>query len=119
MSENKTADILCLDDYKNALRGEIYTVIWHNPSDDEMAIFEQYVADYIADQVNHEKRADFTGICGILYDCRREQFCCCADCGEYFLPDEMNPDNTEYCRKCKPVYDPDWDYESSKADRDD
>lgn len=119
MNENKTAGTLCLDDYKNALRGEIYGLICHNPSDDEIAIFERHVADYIADQVNDGKRADFTGICCALLDCRNDEFCCCADCGEYFLPSEMNPDNPDYCVNCKAIYNPDWEWEQAKEDRKD
>lgn len=106
MSENKTAGTLCLDDYKNALRGEIYRLIWHNPDDAELAMFEKYAADYIADQVNANKQPDLCGVCSALLDCKNENFMRCEECGEYFLPSELN---LGYCTRCKPYRDPDFE----------
>lgn len=112
MNENKTAGTLCLDDYKNALRGEICDLIGHYPDDAELALMEQYAADYTADQVNTNKQPNLCGLCSALLDCKLENFQPCAECGGYFLPDEMNG---YHCTKCKPFYDPDFEW---KLERD-
>lgn len=110
-----TSKILSMTDFESALRGEIASAIYHTPDDTEMAEFEQYIADYISDCINAGKNPDLTGICIAISDCRHDKFKECADCGEYFLYDEMNQDyGHEYCLRCKPHYDPDFEWKQNK-----
>lgn len=109
-------DILSIIDYKAALRGEIADTIYHTPDDNEMLEFEKYVADYIADCINANKQPTLSGICAAISDCRQDRFMCCNNCGEYYLCDEMNDETGDaYCLKCKPYYDPDFEW---KLERD-
>lgn len=110
MDENKNAGTLCLDDYKNALRGEICDLIGHNPDADEFAQMEQYAADYVADCLNADKLPTLSGLAVSLLECRNGYFKQCNDCGDWFLYDEFNDGVCgDYCLKCKPYRDPDFE----------
>ena len=107
MNEEKQAGQLYLDDYKNALQGEICGLIGHNPDDDEFEQMSIYAADYVADCVNEGKLPNLTGLGYSLLVCKKEQFIQCNECGDYFLPREINSCGGCYCLGCKPNYDPD------------
>jgi len=101
-------EIISITDYKTALRGEIYCLIYHNPTDEELELFERYVSDYLSDCVNTDKHATLTGICAALLDCKQENFRACDECGDYYLPHEFNDECMgNYCLNCKPYRDPD------------
>lgn len=115
----KKREILSITDYKAAMLGEIYSLIYHTPTDEELELFEEYVANYIADRINDDKRPDLTGMARALLDCKDENFVCCADCGDCYLRSEMNQDyGCEYCLECKPYKDEDFERELADADRD-
>lgn len=105
-------------DLEAALRGEIEGLIYHNPTDEEMELFERDAADYIAICIEDNKKPDLSGLACALLDCRNDNFRACADCGDYYLWSEMNPDDKDYCCKCKPIYDPDYEWKQAQADRD-
>lgn len=107
MTQKIQAGQLCLDDYKNALTGEICDQIGHNPNADELATMEAGAADYVADCVNRDKVPTLTGLCVALMECKHANFTQCTECGEWFLSDEINQDTGEHCLACKPYYDPD------------
>lgn len=111
-------DVLSITDYKAAFRGEIADAICRTPDDNELLEFEKYVADYIADCINADKLPTLSGMCAAILDCRRDCFMCCNDCGEYYLYDEMNPDDRAYCQNCKPVSNTDLEQEWDRDHRD-
>lgn len=101
-------EILSITDFNAALRGEIYGWIGHMPSDKEQAEFERYIADYIAECINNDKRPELTGVCVAILECSKESFRQCDDCGDRYLPDEFNSEEWgNYCIHCKPYRDPD------------
>lgn len=101
-------EILSIDDYKTALRGEINGLIYHNPTDDELELFETYVSNYLSNTIDTGKKPDLTGICCALLDCKKENFRACDECGEYYLPHEFNDECMgNFCLNCKPYRDPD------------
>lgn len=115
----KKREILSITDYKAALLGEIYGFIGHNPTDEELELFEEYAANYIADCINDDKRPDLSGMACALLDCKDENFVRCVDCGDCYLRSEMNQDyGCEYCLECKPYKDEDLERELADADRD-
>ena len=107
MDEKKQAGKLYLDDYKDALRGEIYELIGHNPDNAELEKMTEYAADYIGDCYSAGKLPNLSGMAYAMLICRQEQFKQCAECGDYFLWDEINTDTGEHCINCRPYYDPD------------
>lgn len=107
MDEKKQAGKLYLDDYKDALRGEIYDLIGHNPDNAELEKMTEYAADYIGDCYSAGKLPNLSGMAYAMLICRQEQFKQCAECGDYFLWDEINTDTGEHCLNCRPYYDPD------------
>ena len=107
MDEKKQAGKLYLDDYKDALRGEIYELIGHNPDNAELEKMTEYAADYIGDCYSAGKLPNLSGMAYTMLICRQEQFKQCAECGDYFLWDEINTDTGEHCINCRPYYDPD------------
>lgn len=107
MDEKKQAGKLYLDDYKDALRGEIYELIGHNPDDAELEKMTEYAADYIGDCHSAGKLPNLSGMAYAMLTCKQEQFKQCAECGDYFLWDEINTETGEHCLNCRPYYDPD------------
>lgn len=100
--------LLTITDYDAALRGEIRGWIGHEPDDDELKVFEQAVADYIADRINENKHVDLNGICAAILDCKQDNFHQCDECGDYFLPAAFNDACIgNFCLNCKPYRDPD------------
>lgn len=107
MNKKNQAGQLCLDDYKNALLGEICGLIGHNPDDAELEKMTEYAADYVADCYGAGKLPNLSGLAFALLTCKKEQFKQCAECGDYFLWDEINTETGEHCIDCRPYYDPD------------
>lgn len=107
MNEKKQAGKLYLEDYKDALRGEIYNLIGHNPDDAELEKMTEYAADYIGDCYSAGKLPSLSGMGYAMLVCRQEQFKQCVECGDYFLWDEINTETGEHCITCRPYYDPD------------
>jgi len=107
MNEKKQAGKLYFDDYKDALRGEIYGLIGHNPDDAELEKMTEYAADYIGDCYSAGKLPNLSGMAYAMLICKQEQFKQCTECGDYFLWDEINTETGEHCLNCRPYYDPD------------
>lgn len=92
---------------EKALLGEIYGNIWHNPDPAELETVKKYLADYVADLAEQKKRFDLTALAVGVADAVHDHFLECEECGEKFLPDEMNHDGDWYCLQCRPYSDPD------------
>lgn len=108
MDKTKQPGKLYLDEYKNALAGEIRDLIGHQPDADEFAQMEQYAADYVADCVNDDKLPTLSGLAVALLECRDGYFKRCNECGDWYLYGEFNDGICgDYCLNCKPYRDPD------------
>lgn len=93
---------------KEILMNDIRTVIGHNPSADELKVFMDYIRDTYDDLKQKDKSMYISNIELALYDCRRDNFHQCEECGDWFLTgsDDWNFDNY-HCINCKPNSDPD------------
>lgn len=91
---------------KQIFINEIVNVIGHNPSQEEYKIFYEHVHDFIMENVQKGKKVYMSMVELEIYNCRDQYFSQCEECGDYFLPDEMN-ESGYCCLKCKPNYDPD------------
>lgn len=89
---------------KNAVR----TVLEHEPDEKELKVFMDYVEGTFSDMERAGKRMTPTDIEIAIYDCRKDCFVQCEECGEYFLPEqEYWNEYAHCCRECKPYSDPD------------
>lgn len=90
---------------ESALLGEIYGQIWHNPDAIELKTIMDYLGDYVKDLAEQKKRLDLSALAVGVADAVHDNFLECEECGEKFLPGEMN-DIEKKCIHCKPNYDP-------------
>lgn len=91
------------------IRNEITLSIGHNPDKDELQKFIDYIHDSIADSIRENKKIYISQIEIAILDCKKENFIQCEECGEWFLPSEIN-EATGCCTKCTPYEDPDYYY---------
>ena len=90
------------------LKNTINIVIGHMPDETEYQTCVDYIEGTLSDMEQDGKRMSTVDILNVLFDCRKDCFAQCEECGEYFLPtsDEWNS-YAHCCRKCKPYADPD------------
>lgn len=93
------------------IRNEIQSIIGHQPDKAELDVFMEHLHDFISDKYEERKKNPMARLflCDIemnLRETARDYFRSCQDCGECFLPDEMNDDGY-HCLNCKPHQDPD------------
>lgn len=89
------------------IRNEITLQIGHTPDKNEQQKFIDYIHDRISDLKKDGKKIYLSHIEMAILDCRNDNFAQCQECGEWFLPDEMN-DTTGCCINCTPYHDPDF-----------
>ena len=85
------------------IRNEIADALGHAPNKAEQDKFIAYIHDEIAEKINADKKVYLVDIEYAIKVCRDECFKVCEECGEYFLPEEMNELGYE-CLNCKPNY---------------
>lgn len=89
------------------IRNEIAVALGHTPFDDEQECFMNYIHDGLADKIYADLPIMLKDVSDAICLCREECFWCCQECGEWFLPSEMNDYGGHYCLNCKPFDDPD------------
>ena len=94
--------------FRQVLKKSIQTAIGHQPDDAEFQTMMDYIEGTFSDMEQDGKQMDLTAMELAIYDCRKDCFVECEECGEYFLPtsDEWNS-YAHCCRECKPYQDPD------------
>ena len=102
------------------LRNEFTYQLGHNPDADEWRTFIDYISDYIKTDLEKKRRPNLTDLEEAIKNALNDEFMQCNDCGDFFLPSEMNDLGGWYCLNCKPFADPDgmpggWD--DMKAER--
>ena len=94
--------------FRQILKNSIQTVIEHQPDDTETKAFVDYIDGVFHDMEAEGKHMKMTDLVKALFDCCKNCFVQCEECGEYFLPtQEYWNSYTHCCRKCKPYADPD------------
>lgn len=97
------------------IRNEIADALGHTPDKSEQEKFITYIHDEVAEKIKQGKKVYLDYIEAAIILCRNEQFKRCEECGDWFLPEEMNQFGYK-CINCEPNYDPDYEWEDAKAD---
>lgn len=89
---------------KTIITNELYSVLGHNPTEEEFSSAVDYVKDSIRYKISQGKRVDLSDVSCFFLDWRDDNCVQCANCGDYFLPDEDDKDdygNWLCCRDCE------------------
>lgn len=93
---------------RQIIKKSIQTAIGHQPDDAEFQTFMDYIEGTFSDMERDGKQMDIIAVELAIYDCRKDCFVECEECGEYFLPNGDNWNEYKHCcRECKPYQDPD------------
>lgn len=87
------------------VRNEICGCIYHNPDDRELKVIMDYVDECVLEATCKKKQIDLTSLALMISNAVHDNFVECEECGEKFLPDEMNMDYHK-CLGCQPIFDP-------------
>lgn len=93
------------------IRNEIADALGHTPDKAEQEKFITYIHDEVADKINQDKKVYLVDIEYAIKMCRDEQFIQCEECGEWFLPRDINNIGGNHCLQCKPIQCEDWEPE--------
>ena len=93
------------------IRNEIADALGHTPDKAEQDQFITYIHDEVADKINQDKKVYLVDIEYAIKLCRDEQFKQCEECGEWFLPRDINNIGGNHCLQCKPIQCEDWEPE--------
>lgn len=89
------------------IKNTIQTEIGHEPSEQEVQVFMDYIEGTCSDMKQDGKRMKVVDIALAIHDCCKDCFAQCEECGEWFLTGEDWNEYAHCCRECKPYQDPD------------
>lgn len=90
------------------LKNSIHTVLEHEPDEKEFKTFVDYIEGVCIDMENAGKQIKLSDVVNSLFDCRRDCFVQCDECGKWLLSDSDEWNEREHCCcDCKSYSDPD------------